>query len=80
MLRNELYYFRRKLGYTQKEIAERIGLTTESYLNKETGQYEFSLTEAKRVAEVLEISLDRLWELLITYNEDRVKGSRRYVI
>lgn len=44
-------------GLTQEDMAERIGISTYSYLMKENGKRDFTLTEMKKICEILDKEL-----------------------
>lgn len=44
---------RKEAGLTQEEMAQKIGISTTSYYQKELGQRDFKLTECYRIAKVL---------------------------
>jgi len=48
-------------GLTQEDMAERIGISTYSYLMKENGKREFTLTEMKKICEILDKKLDEIF-------------------
>jgi DNA-binding XRE family transcriptional regulator/uncharacterized phage-associated protein len=52
---------RKKSGYSQKFIAEKIGVARTTYVQIEKGERDLSLNEAKVLSELLDISLDELF-------------------
>jgi len=48
-------------GLTQKDMAERIGISTYSYLMKENGKRDFTLTEMKKICEILNKELSEIF-------------------
>jgi len=44
-------------GLTQEDMAKRIGISTYSYLMKENGKRDFTLTEMKKICEILDKKL-----------------------
>ena len=56
----KLRSFRKKAGYTQKELAEKLGLTVRAYQYYETGDRFPNLKKASELATILGISLDEL--------------------
>lgn len=70
-IRNELYCYRRKKGLKQWEVAKAIGIERTSYLNKEKGYTEFNLSEAKRLADYLEMSIDNVYQKITTIKVDK---------
>ena len=48
-------------GLTQEDMAERIGISTFSYLMKENGKRDFTLTEMKKICEILGKELSEIF-------------------
>lgn len=48
-------------GLTQEAMAERIGISTYSYLMKENGKRDFTLTEMKKICEILGTELSEIF-------------------
>ena len=48
----------KKSGYKRTFIANRIGLTYQGYLNKESGRSEFTQSEIAGLCEILHISIE----------------------
>ncbi len=48
-------------GLTQEDMAERIGISTYSYLMKENGKRDFTLTEMKKICEILDKELSEIY-------------------
>ena len=48
-------------GLTQEDMAERIGISTYSYLMKENGKRDFTLTEMKKICEILNKELSEIF-------------------
>lgn len=48
-------------GLTQEAMAERIGISTYSYLMKENGKRDFTLTEMKKICEILDKELSEIF-------------------
>lgn len=57
-----LKWLRKKVGITQKQLAERIGVNYRSVLRWEANQNEPSITMLVKISEVLHCSLDRLMQ------------------
>jgi len=54
---------------TQEDIAAHLGITVAGYINKENGRNKFSLSEAKKLADYFNTTVDELFfdnELHIT--------------
>ena len=48
---------------TQEEIAKELGITIKSYNAKENGKREFTLDEAKKISNLLELNLNEVNDL-----------------
>ncbi len=48
---------RTRLGYTQRDMAEMLGLTEGSYQKRESGAVEFKHEEVIRLAEILHLTI-----------------------
>ncbi|HHW90712.1 MAG TPA: helix-turn-helix transcriptional regulator [Clostridiales bacterium] len=48
-------------GLTQEDMAEKIGISTYSYLMKENGKRDFTLTEMKKICEILDKELSEIF-------------------
>ena len=58
---NNLAYYRKLRGYTQKELAEKIGLNSRTYISRiEIGKTALSLDVALKASEVLNTSIEEL--------------------
>lgn len=58
---NKLKGARVERGLTQREMAQKIGISTVSYTRKENGDYEFTQSEMKKICKILNKSLDFLF-------------------
>ena len=56
-----LKIYRNVYGYTQEDLAKVLGVTKTSYANKETGRRKITLTEAKTMADLFDISIEELF-------------------
>lgn len=56
-----LYITRKEHGHTQKEIAQKLGITPQRYQLKECGKANFTLPEAKTLSEIYQMSIDDLF-------------------
>ena len=61
MRNNKLKGARVEKGLTQREVAEKIGISSVSYTRKENGDYEFAQSEMKKICKILNKSLDFLF-------------------
>lgn len=48
-------------GLTQEDMAKRIGISTYSYLMKENGKRDFTLSEMKKICEILNKELSEIF-------------------
>lgn len=55
-----LRYFRMKMGWTQKDLAEKVGLSETTIWNFENGRREPRLQDLKKFAEVFNCTIDEL--------------------
>ncbi|MGL5329985.1 MAG: helix-turn-helix transcriptional regulator [Peptostreptococcaceae bacterium] len=55
-------------GFTQEQLAARIGINTKSYNLKENGRNRFSLEEAAKVSECLELNLEEVNQIFLQIN------------
>lgn len=53
MVPNKLKGYRVMAGYTQEELAKAIGISKKSFVDKELGKKEFTLSEAQMIFNVL---------------------------
>lgn len=58
---NKLKGARVEKGLTQEDMAERIGISTYSYLMKENGKRDFTLTEMKKICKILGKELSEIF-------------------
>ncbi len=61
MKNTKLLEARKKAGFTQKQVSDRIGIAEVSYQRLEYGQLP-SLRTAIRLAKLLNTSVERLWD------------------
>lgn len=48
-------------GLTQEDMAKRIGISTYSYLMKENGKRDFTLSEMKKICNILDKELSEIF-------------------
>ncbi|MCL5009028.1 MAG: helix-turn-helix transcriptional regulator [Patescibacteria group bacterium] len=60
-MKNKIKEFRRKLGFTQEDLARRAGVRRETIVFLEAGKYNPSLQLAHDVARVLKTTIDELF-------------------
>ena len=62
---NKIKGYRSMIGLTQEEFATELGMATRTFVNKETGKSEFTVSELQTIKEILiakgiNVSLDEL--------------------
>lgn len=57
----ELYVKRRERNLTQAEVAKRLNIHTQTYYLKEKGKLEFTISQAKRLTDLFNCTLDELF-------------------
>jgi putative transcriptional regulator len=61
-VKNKVKELRRKRGWTQGELGEKLGISRQSVHSIETGKYDPSLPLAFRIADVFGASLDKIFD------------------
>ena len=61
-MKNKVKELRKKRGWTQGELGERLGISRQSVHSIETGKYDPSLPLAFRIADVFGASLDKIFD------------------
>jgi putative transcriptional regulator len=56
---------RTERGWTQAELADRLGVTRQTVLSVETGKYEPSLSLAFKIAKVFEKRIEEIFEPVV---------------
>lgn len=59
-----------KNGYTQKEMAEMLGIGQPAVCKIETGKQMPALKTALQIAKILNLQLNDLWEMFCVGNEE----------
>jgi len=62
-IRNHVRRYRRQVETTQQELADRVGVTRQTILSIERGQYNPSVGLALRLAETFGVSVEALFEI-----------------
>ena len=62
-MKNQIKKFRTKIGITQEELAEKVGVRRETIVFLEQGKYNPSLKLALNIAKELKIPIDELFSL-----------------
>lgn len=57
---NKLKGYRVMAGYTQKDMAEALGISLKSFLEKENGKKEFTIEEAKKITCLLKNKIESI--------------------
>lgn len=57
-----LYEYRKRKGWTQRELAERLGVTTPTITQYETGARKPDIVTLKKLAKLLDCTTDQLLE------------------
>jgi len=57
----KLYALRKQKGLTQKDMAEKLGITPHTYRNKELGYTFFNLKEMFKISDLFQKSLDDIF-------------------
>ena len=60
-LRNKLKSLRAEHDFNQQDIADYLGIQKTTYNNKENGKNDFTVTEAKQLAELFNSSIDDIF-------------------
>lgn len=63
LVKNSVYEYRLKRKLTQESLAHRAGVTRQTIIAIEKGNYTPSVALALRIANVLEVNVDRLFYL-----------------
>ena len=61
-MKNKVKELRRKRGWTQGELGEKLGISRQSVHSIETGKYDPSLPLAFRISEVFGASIEKIFE------------------
>jgi len=62
-MKNRIKELRAKYGFTQEELAKKVGVRRETIVFLEKGRYNPSLELAFKVAKVLKVKIDDLFQL-----------------
>lgn len=57
---NKLKGYRVMAGYTQKDMAEALGISLRVFLEKENGKKEFTIEEAKKITGLLKNKIENI--------------------
>lgn len=73
---NKLYYFRKKVGMTQAEVAESAGISDRTYADIERGTVNMRVETLLRICSVLKITPN---DILLTEAEDPVEDLSKII-
>ncbi len=63
VIKNNVYEYRAKLGFTQEQLAEKVGVTRQTVIAVERGNYTPSVLLALKLAEVFSVSVESLFSI-----------------
>lgn len=72
MFSNQLKFYRKSQGLTQKQIATKLGLTEQAYQHYEYGDREPTLETLKRLCVIFDCTADELLEIDTTTARSKV--------
>lgn len=64
----EIKAYRAKHGYTQKDVAEKLGISEIAYNRRENGQLDFYVSELRKLIEVLQIPEEDVIRIFFNHN------------
>ncbi len=62
-MRNTVVEYRRNIGYSQEQLAERLAVSRQTIISIEKGKYNPSLPLALMMAEVFQVKVENIFEL-----------------
>ena len=72
MFNNQLKFYRKSLGLTQKQIATQLGLSEQAYQHYEYGDREPTLETLKKLCVIFDCTSDELLEIDTTSARSKV--------
>ncbi len=63
IIKNNVYQCRTKLGLTQEQLAEKVGVTRQTVIAIERGNYTPSVLLALKLTEVFSVSVESLFSI-----------------
>ena len=63
VIKNNVHECRTKLGFTQEQLAEKVGVTRQTVIAIERGNYTPSVLLALKLAEVFSVSVESLFSI-----------------
>lgn len=71
---------RKKLGLTQEQVANQLGITKSAYCGYETGKRQPDVTKLKELAKVLNIKVDTLLEIGYGQHKDEFSEKEKKLV
>lgn len=62
----ELIAERNRKGLNQSDISKLLHLSTTQYCKKERGKVDFTISEVKKIKDILNLSVERVVEIFLT--------------
>ena len=62
-IKNTVYTLRTKKGMTQEDLAEKVGITRQTVISIEKGNYTPSVLLALKIARVFKLSVEDIFEI-----------------
>jgi putative transcriptional regulator len=62
-LKNKMVEFRKKFGYSQDKLAEKLGVSRQTVISIEKGKYNPSLPLAMIIAEIFKTNVENIFKL-----------------
>lgn len=69
---------RKSKNLTCKEMAEKLNMPYNTYRNKEYGQIVFKINEIWDIAEILNISCDKIIMCVLQLDEEKIKNANKF--
>ena len=74
-LGNNLFNARKKAGFSQEEVAEKLGISRQTISKWETNETIPNIYESKQLAQLYNLSLDELLDFYLKEIEEAIKNS-----
>ncbi len=74
MISNQIKFYRKALGLTQQQVAERLKITRQGYLYYEKGTREPNIDTLKKLCVIFDCTLDELLEFDTPQRREAVKS------
>lgn len=69
---------RKSKNLTCKEMAKKLNMPYNTYRNKEYGQIVFKINEIWNIAEILNISCDKIIMCILRLDEEKIKNANKF--